>query len=300
MDFELSPVQAQMLDRLDAQLAAHGPPAETFDAPLFARLRADGWFDLARGGPSGVLDAVLVVERLSRQVVLTPAGVHALVLPLLFDADDGRIAAIAEAAGREPLAFGGEAGLVVRYEGDVAAAYRIDPSQARPAKANYIYPLAFPGPEGGEVAARAPAAAVRRRHRLAVAAEIVGALDGALEMVTRYLTEREQFGRPLGAFQALQHRAAELAVSVEGARWLTRTAAFADSDEDAALAAAYAARAARRMAWDAHQLHGARGFTLAYGLHRHTLRLQFLSLAAGGAARHATDAARERWLTAAA
>jgi hypothetical protein len=43
-------------------------------------------------------------------------------------------------------------------------------------------------------------------------------------------------------------------------------------------------------------LHGAMGFTLAYGLFRHTLRLQWLSLANGGPTRHAADAARERWL----
>jgi len=299
MDFEPSPAQAETLAGLDTLLAAHGAPAQGFDAPLFARLRAEGRLDLARRSPAGALDAVLLVERLSRQAALTPAGLHALVLPLLFDPDPGGVAVLADERSEGPVPFGAEASLMVRYEGETAAAYRTDPSAARAVAANYVYPLAIPGPAAGTAVARAPAAAVRRRHRLALAAEAVGALDGALAMLTRYLTEREQFGRPIGAFQALQHRAAELAVSVEGARWLVRAAAWSDDDEDAALAAAYAAKAARRMAWEAHQLHGARGFTLAYGLHRHTLRLQFLSVAAGGAGRHAADAARLRWPSAA-
>jgi len=296
MDFELSSAQAQTLERLDALLAAHGTPAEGFDAPLFAQLRSDGWLELGRR--AGTLDAALVAERLSRHAALTPAGLHALVLPLLFDADPAGVAAILDPRGEGPVPFGGEADLVIREEGDTAVAYRVDPAKARAAATNYIYPMAIAA-AAGEAVARAPAAAVRRRQRLLLAAEAVGALDGALEKLVRYLTEREQFGRPLGAFQALQHRAAELATSVEGARWLMRVAAWTDDDEDAALAAAYAAKAARRMAWDAHQLHGARGFTLAYGLHRHTLRLQYLSVAAGGAGRHAAEAARMRWLTAA-
>ncbi len=283
MDFELDGAQAAVLARVDAALA-QGPEDE-----LFERLRSAG---LAALNP---LAATLAAERLSRAGAVTPFAVHALVLPLLFETDPGGVAAIAGTRGEGPVAFGAQANLLIRFEGDTAAAYRCDPARGTATQANYIYPLGRAVPEGQAIG-RAPAAAVRRRMRLALAAEAVGALDAALAMTASYLTGREQFGRPLGAFQALQHRAAELAVRVEGARWLTRTAAWSDQDEDAALAAAHATRAARRMAWEAHQLHGARGFTDAYGLGRHTLRLQYLSIAMGGPGAHGGDAGRARWL----
>ncbi|OLT16459.1 hypothetical protein BJF78_14420 [Pseudonocardia sp. CNS-139] len=93
---------------------------------------------------------------------------------------------------------------------------------------------------------------------------------------------REQFGRPLATFQALRHRLAEAAVSAEATRWLTREAAATGDDRQAALAAWYAADTAAALAPELVQLCGARSFTLEFGLHVFTMRLDGLRLEVGG------------------
>jgi len=102
-------------------------------------------------------------------------------------------------------------------------------------------------------------------------------------------------GQGKGSLQAVQHRLAELAIDLEMARWLVRQAAWDDTGASAAVAAAFAARRARRFAWDIHQLAGARGFTLEMGLSFDTLRLQALSVEAGGAKAHDADAVALTW-----
>jgi alkylation response protein AidB-like acyl-CoA dehydrogenase len=139
------------------------------------------------------------------------------------------------------------------------------------------------------------AALVLRRWQLALAGEILGTMSGALDHLVTYLTGRRQFGRELGSFQAVQHRLAELAVTLEALRCLALEAAWADSDELAAGAAAYAANAARTTCLEAHQLSGAMGFTLESGLYTWTLRLQALSVEAGGSQFHALVAAASHW-----
>jgi alkylation response protein AidB-like acyl-CoA dehydrogenase len=140
-----------------------------------------------------------------------------------------------------------------------------------------------------------PAESIMRRWQLGLAGEITGALAGALGYLVTYLSQREQFDRKLGAFQAIQHRLSELAVTLEAARHLALEAAWSDRPEAAAMAAYYAADAARKMCLEAHQLSGAQGFTLDAGLYAWTLRLHALSLEAGGARWHAAVAAAQLW-----
>jgi alkylation response protein AidB-like acyl-CoA dehydrogenase len=136
---------------------------------------------------------------------------------------------------------------------------------------------------------------VLRRHRIGISAECIGAMDALLQQLTAYLSTRKQFGRKLGSFQAIHHRLAELAVLLEGSRWLSREAAWLDEDEAAAFAAAYTTKAARRLCWEAHELTGARGFSVDFGMYQHTLRLQALSVEAGSINAHADDAAKMAW-----
>jgi alkylation response protein AidB-like acyl-CoA dehydrogenase len=118
-------------------------------------------------------------------------------------------------------------------------------------------------------------------------------MQASLDLTVAYLSDRHQFGRPLGSFQALQHRLAELHIDVEGARWLTRQAAWeGDADEPAALACTAATDAAERTIGETHQLTGAMGLTKEYDLHLWTMRLVALSQEGGGGNRHAEDSAR--------
>src|SRR5690606_14893658 len=74
--------------------------------------------------------------------------------------------------------------------------------------------------------------------RTALAIEAAGVMRGALAATTRYVTERVQFGRPIGSFQAIQHRLAQMTVQAEGTYWLALEAAYRNADS------AHAARAA--------------------------------------------------------
>ncbi|MFD0687076.1 acyl-CoA dehydrogenase family protein [Actinomadura fibrosa] len=127
-----------------------------------------------------------------------------------------------------------------------------------------------------EAAAPCPvdAAELRRRGALARAVQLTGAMRGALDLAVRYAGEREQFGRPIGRFQAVQQALAELAGEVTVADVAVRAAVRAPDDPVAVAAAkANASRAAGRVAAIAHQVHGAIGVTGEHVLGRVTARL---------------------------
>ena len=120
--------------------------------------------------------------------------------------------------------------------------------------------------------ADAPAAAVDLL-RVALAVEAVGVARHCLDTTVDYLKTREQFGRPIGSFQALQHRAADLVVDLEAAASTAYYAAWVAADSPAELpvvaplAKAVCADAAYRIAAETIQLHGGIGFTWEHEAH---------------------------------
>jgi len=131
---------------------------------------------------------------------------------------------------------------------------------------------------------------------VALAAEALGAMDAALRFTVGYVSQRVQFGRPIGSFQAVQHRLADCAILVEGSRWLALEAAYQRAPaEGAATAAAHAIASARQVFAEMHQLSGAIGFTHEHDLHVWTMRLQAQKLELDGAAGHQRAVAQARW-----
>ena len=121
-------------------------------------------------------------------------------------------------------------------------------------------------------------------------------MRAALALTIDYLKQRRQFGRAIASFQAVQHRLAECAVMVEGARWLAFEAAWRGAPfEAAATAAAYAAAAAARVFLETHQLSGAIGYTREHDLHVFSMRLEALRLELGGVEGHRRALAHARW-----
>jgi alkylation response protein AidB-like acyl-CoA dehydrogenase len=103
-----------------------------------------------------------------------------------------------------------------------------------------------------------------------LAAEAVGAADRVLERTVEYVKQREQFGRAIGSFQAVQHRLADLYVQVQAARSAAYYAAWATASGDeraGGLALAQALEALRTTASEAVQLHGGIGFTWEHEAH---------------------------------
>jgi alkylation response protein AidB-like acyl-CoA dehydrogenase len=110
---------------------------------------------------------------------------------------------------------------------------------------------------------------------VALAAELAGAAERALELTVEYLLTRVQFGQVIGGFQALQHRAADLHVLVESARSLVRTVAAAEAaalPPRAAAAKVYCSETLSQVAGQMIQLHGAIGITWEHPAHRYFKR----------------------------
>ncbi|MGW6942930.1 acyl-CoA dehydrogenase family protein [Streptomyces xanthophaeus] len=108
-------------------------------------------------------------------------------------------------------------------------------------------------------------AATGRTACAALAAEAVGAAGQALARTVEYVRRREQFGRPIGSFQAVKHRLADLYVQVQAARSAAYYAAW--DPEQGGLALAQALEALRITAGEAIQLHGGIGFTWEHDAH---------------------------------
>jgi alkylation response protein AidB-like acyl-CoA dehydrogenase len=116
---------------------------------------------------------------------------------------------------------------------------------------------------------------------------MVGLASKAFELAVDYAKTRVQFGRPIGAFQAVQHKIADLGIDVEGGRFLAYRAAWAveKAPEEAELAVHYAKAwlnsAAEHIIKEAFQVHGAMGMTWEYDLQLALRRLKFASLSYG-------------------
>ncbi len=112
-------------------------------------------------------------------------------------------------------------------------------------------------------------------HRLcvALAAESTGIAQRTLEMAVEYAKDRQQFGRPIGAYQAVSHRCAQMLLEAENARSAVYGAAWAADAEPeslplaASMAKAYASDAGWRVADASIQVHGGIGFTWEHDLH---------------------------------
>jgi len=135
-------------------------------------------------------------------------------------------------------------------------------------------------------------AASRDRALVATASELVGVCERSLEMTVEYVKERKQFGVPVGAFQAVSHRAAQMLLDTERSRSTTALASWAaDSDperlgEAAAMAAATACDAGRSVTASAIQAHGGIGFTWEADVHWLYKRAQIDATLLGGAGAH--------------
>ncbi|MGZ0746022.1 acyl-CoA dehydrogenase family protein [Haloparvum sp. AD34] len=110
--------------------------------------------------------------------------------------------------------------------------------------------------------------------RTAVAAQGVGIAKGAAERALEYAEERQQFDRPIGDFQAIRHKLAEMHTNTEAARWLTYRSAWAVEHESgdltalASMAKEFASRIAVDAANEAVQIHGGAGFVNDHDVER--------------------------------
>ena len=130
------------------------------------------------------------------------------------------------------------------------------------------------------------------RATVALCAEMCGGAQRVLDMTVDYAKIRVAFGRPIGSYQGVKHRAADMLVEVENAKSLTYYAAWAvdENAPEAALAAsmakAYCSDAFRRVSAAGIQLHGGIGFTWEHDLHLYFKRAKSSEFTFGDATYH--------------
>ena len=317
MDFDLSPDQREIKDVARELLAARSPwpkvreaaEAGRDDEALWSELVELGWPGIAvaeeHGGQGlGAVELAVLLEELGHACAATPylstATAAAVIQATGSEEQRGRwlpglaSGELTAGLGTRSLAAGAEgAAVAVLLEGDDAVlveAPRTEPFTA-------VDPTRrFATVTGGEAAPLGPGAA--DRVRAAIAAEVVGVCQRALDMTVEYVKERKQFGVPVGAFQAVAHRCAQMLLDTESARSTAYFAAWAaDAAPDrlaeaAAMAAAAAAGGGREVTAAAIQAHGGIGFTWEADVHWLFKRAQLDAALLGGATRHRTALAR--------
>ena len=125
----------------------------------------------------------------------------------------------------------------------------------------------------------------------------LGAAERALEITVDYAKTRVQFGRPIGSFQAVAHRCADMRSDIDAVRYLVYQAAWSlaagrSSELEVGAAKAYGNEALRRIFMHAHQVHGAIGFSTEHDLQLFTRRAKAMELSWGSAASHRDRVAR--------
>jgi alkylation response protein AidB-like acyl-CoA dehydrogenase len=283
------------------------------DDALWKELSELGWPGIAvaeeHGGQGlGSVELAILCEELGRSVAPVPFLGSALAATLIEHAGSdeqrgrwlGGLASgeLSGAAGDTPALVPGGAGAAVIVLVEGGEARLVDGGEAEAlASIDPTRPAARVPADAGEPLPGDVAAAVDRAL-VAVAAELVGICDRALEMTVAYVKERRQFGTPVGAYQAVSHRCAQMLLDTEGARAAVSFAAWAaDADperlpEAAAMAKAAASDAGRDVTSAAIQLHGGIGFTWEADVHWLFKRAQLDAALLGGASAHRARLAR--------
>jgi hypothetical protein len=232
-----------------------------------------------------VVDAAVLLEEVGRHVAPAPFLTQWLV-------GSDEITAVAWDVDAPALYAPSATHAVVR-DGDVMRRVALDPRPARESAMDRTRELGWlRGLDvgGGDVVSEADL--FLDRASVAFSAELLGVAAKALEMAVEYAKVREQFGKPIGSFQAVKHRCADMLVDVEGMRSAVYWAAWCvgAGDADASIAAstakAWCADASKRVLASALQVHGGIGFTWEHDLHLYLKRAQLDQVSFGDAAFH--------------
>lgn len=286
MDFRLTSDQESLvsaIDKVAAQFESKPTEFHGFALPgpaLEKELDEGGYFDVATIPEFGPICAALAIDRLARLPYTTEVALSMLVRPQL-PGEWLRPLAVVENA--RPGRFVAGAKTIVLIDGDEIGLMRPDADATQSVDSLFAYPMGTLNKRANVTRLNGEDAAnVRKWLRVALAAESSGLLRAAVDSAVDHLTQRKQFGRPLGTFQALRHRMAECAVLAGGVRWLALKAADTADAGDAALAAMHAQESATRVVYDVHQMLAAMGMTLEHPLHLWTYRLKALLSELGG------------------
>ena len=287
-----------------------------YDATLWAELSELGWPGIAiaeeHGGQGlGLVELCVLLEELGYAGTATPLLSTALAavaiqeagspeqreawLPRLASGEITGTLGLAASGVGELVPDAGDAAVIVLVEDGAGRLLTpqtatIEPVAAIDPTRHFARVTATGGEElPGDIGAALDKAAV------AVSAELVGVCQRALDMSVEYAKDRKQFDTPVGAFQAVAHKCAQMLKYTEGARAAAYAGAWAadasglegvDLAESASIAKAAASEAGREVTASAIQVHGGIGFTWEADVHWLFKRAQLDAAYLGGAGAH--------------
>jgi hypothetical protein len=267
---------------------------DSLDRPLLGSLERNGFLDMAGDTVPDLVAGVLLVEQAEKHFVRAPVGSRVIVAPGILSRPPLAVGLVDE--DRESLSrYAGLCDVYLFLRGSQASIAWAGDAEIEAVSTRWGYPVGRVTATRRQVLGDEQAQHLRDRWYLTLAAEVSGAMCHAVELSRSYVTHRRQFGRPIGSFQAVQHRLAESYVVAEGARWLTRLAAGTRDGHSALTAAAYAVDAITSVVDGVHQVTGAIGITTEYDLALLTGRLIVLREELGGPRHLAAEVARQRW-----
>jgi alkylation response protein AidB-like acyl-CoA dehydrogenase len=279
MEFSFTPEQEELRRQARSFLEANP------DAPL-AELRELGWLGVSvpeerGGGGLSFVDEAILFEEAGRALFSGPFLTTAVVLPALPEVDE--------------QAWSAELDGLVPHLNQVDRVLR-ESMEACAAEGETLATVDETRPLGRLQATDCYKVdgdfePVRLRLLAALAAEAVGVAQKALELGVAYVSEREQFGKKIGTYQAVSHPLADTYVETELARSLAYWAAWCVAEEDertpvaVASAKAFCAETAVAACERSIQVHGGIGFTWEHVLHRYYKRAQWIDAFGGHAAK---------------
>jgi alkylation response protein AidB-like acyl-CoA dehydrogenase len=302
-----------LADRFKPERVRELAEAKTYDDEAWKEMCELGWagifIDEAHGGQElGTVELIILMEELGYALAPVPflsnsaAGLAIQAagsdeqrerwLPGLASGElrgtvgllrGGEARLVPDAADADLIVLAGEDGAVVADRG----AAEVDAFEALDATRRFARVRA----DGGDALSGDVQPALDRICA-AIAAETVGVAQRAMEMAVDYARERKQFDRPIGSYQAVSHRCAQMLLEVEGSRSAAYYAAWcADAEPDslaqaASMAKAYASDAGWRVCTSSLQVHGGIGFTWEHDLHFYLKRAKANALMFGSAAEH--------------
>lgn len=318
MDFDFSDDQValregarDLLDDLAApeRVRAHTETDAPYDAQLWRAMVEQGWLGIevpeARGGVGlGAVELAILVEEMGRHAAPAPFASNALALDVLVRAGDdawvdrllaGDAVACVAWDPAHPVPYAPSADLAIVCAADAVLAIELDQRPAREPAMDITREIGWL-PVDASRARRVGDAAERERlldrGALVTSADLLGGASRALDMAVEYAKERVQFDRPIGSFQAVKHRCADMLVDVEGMRSTVYWAAWcigagdAESSVAASTAKTWCADASKRVMASALQVHGGIGFTWEHDLHFFMKRAQLDQVNFGDASFH--------------
>ncbi|MEX1217169.1 MAG: acyl-CoA dehydrogenase [Acidimicrobiales bacterium] len=249
VDLGLSPDQESIAELFNGFFTNEAPPAVAraaeplgFDRDLWNKvieLGAPGMGSALGdgGGGASLGDLVVVAETVGRSIAPVPLIDHLAALSVLTDADLVAGEVIAGVAVRPAdssgvwslVPSGAVADVVIGIDGEETVVLRSAPPMSGPRNHGSM-PIANRSARDGDRIVLGPASmfdSVLDHWKLLTAASLVGIADTAKDLGVAYVKEREQFGVPVGSFQAVQHGLADLPVAIDGGRLLTHKAAWA-------------------------------------------------------------------------